>query len=310
MATYVPKQGEIQRAWWVVDAAGLTLGRLSTVVALRLMGKHKPTYTPFLDTGDHVVVVNAAKVKLTGRKLDDKMYRWHTRLSGRPQGGRRRARCWRGGRSGSWRSAVKGMLPKGPLGRQMVRKLKVYRGSPTPTRRSSRRHSPSRARGAPTARRQSQGSREGATWPRTSCSTTARVDARRPPPACSCVPGRGSIRSTAGAFDGYFPNETLKMMIRQPLVITETADKFDVCRAGGRRRRHGTGRSAPARHRPRPGRATTPSCGRKSQGGRLPDPRSPQGRAQEVRPPGRPQALPVLQAMTRRRRRSLGFGHA
>jgi large subunit ribosomal protein L13 len=129
--THVPKKAEIERAWWVVDAAGLRLGRLSTAIAERLTGKHKPTYTPFLDTGDHVIVVNAEKVHLTGRKLQQKIYRRHTGYPG-------------GLREISAESllakhperlveyAVRGMLPKGPLGRQMYRKLKVYRGAQHP----------------------------------------------------------------------------------------------------------------------------------------------------------------------------------
>jgi len=129
--THVPKKAEIERVWWVVDAAGLRLGRLSTAIAERLTGKHKPTYTPFLDTGDHVIVLNAEKVHLTGRKLQQKMYRRHTGYPG-------------GLREISAESlmakhperlveyAVRGMLPKGPLGRQMYRKLKVYRGSQHP----------------------------------------------------------------------------------------------------------------------------------------------------------------------------------
>jgi len=80
--THVPKKAEIERVWWVVDAAGLRLGRLSTAIAERLTGKHKPTYTPFLDTGDHVIVVNAEKVHLTGRKLQQKIYRRHTGYPG------------------------------------------------------------------------------------------------------------------------------------------------------------------------------------------------------------------------------------
>ena len=131
MRTYVPKAGEIQSAWWIVDAQGLTLGRLSTVVAERLRGKHKPTYTPFLDTGDHVVVVNAAKVRLTGRKLKDKMYRHHTGYPGGlkeiPAGKLLAKHPER-----LIEFAVKGMLPKGPLGRQMVKKLKVYPGDRHP----------------------------------------------------------------------------------------------------------------------------------------------------------------------------------
>ena len=82
MKTYVPKLEELTRAWWLVDAAGLTLGRMATEIAHRLRGKHKPMYTPFLDTGDHVVVVNAEKIVLTGRKLEHKMYRRHSGYPG------------------------------------------------------------------------------------------------------------------------------------------------------------------------------------------------------------------------------------
>jgi large subunit ribosomal protein L13 len=131
MKTYVPKQAEISRDWWLVDAQGLTLGRLATEVALRLRGKHKPTFTPFLDTGDHIIVVNAEKVALTGRKLETKMYRRH---SGYP-GGLREISAGEVLEKQPVRvveSAVRGMLPKGPLGRQMVRKLKVYAGSTHP----------------------------------------------------------------------------------------------------------------------------------------------------------------------------------
>jgi len=129
--TYVPKQGEIQRDWWIVDAAGQTLGRLATQVATRLRGKHKPSFTPFLDTGDHVVVINASKIVLTGRKLDDKYYRRH---SGYPGGlketSARELLAKHPARLVQF--AVKGMLPNGPLGRQMARKLKVYGGDDHP----------------------------------------------------------------------------------------------------------------------------------------------------------------------------------
>jgi large subunit ribosomal protein L13 len=121
----------VERAWWIVDAEGLTLGRLSTVVADRLAGKHKAMYTPFLDTGDHVIVVNAAKVHLSGRKLKDKIYRHH---SGYP-GGLKEIPAGKLLQKQPTRLiefAVRGMLPKGPLGRQMARKLKVYAGSRHP----------------------------------------------------------------------------------------------------------------------------------------------------------------------------------
>ncbi|MCP3979072.1 MAG: 50S ribosomal protein L13 [bacterium] len=131
MKTYVPKQGEVQREWWLVDANGLTLGRLATAVATRLRGKHKPMYTPFLDTGDHVVVINAEKVVLSGNKLQDKKYRKH---SGYP-GGLHEVTAGKLQQRYPERLiefAVKGMLPKGPLGRRMVKKMKVYAGDKHP----------------------------------------------------------------------------------------------------------------------------------------------------------------------------------
>ena len=131
MKTYVAKAGSIERRWWLVDADGLTLGRLASQLATRLRGKHKPTFTPFLDTGDHVIVVNAEKVVLTGNKLKDKLYRRH---SGYP-GGLREVSAGRMLERHPERlleSAVRGMLPKGPLGRRMVRKLKVYAGPAHP----------------------------------------------------------------------------------------------------------------------------------------------------------------------------------
>ena len=131
MKTYVPKRDQIQREWWLVDAAGKTLGRLATEVATRLHGKHKPSFTPFLDTGDHVIVVNAERVVLTGRKLQTKMYRRH---SGYP-GGLKEVNAETVLEKHPTRLvefAVRGMLPKGPLGRKMLRKLKVYAGQRHP----------------------------------------------------------------------------------------------------------------------------------------------------------------------------------
>jgi large subunit ribosomal protein L13 len=131
MKTYVPKQGEITRDWWLVDAAGMTLGRLATEVAFFNDTATTEIYTPHLDTGDHVIVVNAEKVVLTGRKWSDKLYRRH---SGYP-GGLKEISAERLRDKYPERlleSAVKGMLPKGPLGRRMVRKLKVYAGPDHP----------------------------------------------------------------------------------------------------------------------------------------------------------------------------------
>jgi large subunit ribosomal protein L13 len=121
----------MQRNWFVLDADGVVLGRLATKVAMMLMGKHKPTYTPFLDAGDHVVIVNADKVRLTGRKEDDKIYRTH---SGYPGGLKEiQARKMRQKRPERMLElAVQGMLPKSKLGKQMYRKLNVYAGPKHP----------------------------------------------------------------------------------------------------------------------------------------------------------------------------------
>jgi len=128
MRSYMAKPSEVERKWYVIDAEGKTLGRLATEVATLLRGKHKPIYTPHIDTGDHVVVINCSKVVLTGKKLDQKMHRHHTGYMG-------------GLKEVSYRDfmsktperavflAVKGMLPKNKLGRQMVKKLRVYAGA-------------------------------------------------------------------------------------------------------------------------------------------------------------------------------------
>jgi large subunit ribosomal protein L13 len=128
MRSYMAKPSEVERKWHVIDADGKTLGRLATEVATLLRGKHKPIYTPHVDTGDHVIVINCSKVVLTGKKLDQKMHRHHTGYMG-------------GLREVTYREfmsktperavflAVKGMLPKNTLGRQMVKKLRVYAGA-------------------------------------------------------------------------------------------------------------------------------------------------------------------------------------
>lgn len=128
MKTYMAKGESLQRNWYVVDAEGMVLGRLSSQVAAILRGKHKPIYTPHVDTGDHVIIVNADKVVLTGKKLDQKKYYRHTGYPG-------------GLKETSYRTllqtkpefavyeAIRRMMPKGPLGRQMLTKLRVYKGA-------------------------------------------------------------------------------------------------------------------------------------------------------------------------------------
>jgi large subunit ribosomal protein L13 len=132
MKTYSMKADEIDKKWLLVDAEGLVLGRLASQIALRLRGKHKPTFTPHMDCGDNVVVINAEKVHLTGRKLDDKIYYWHTGYTGGVKS--RTARQIIEGRfpERALEKAVKRMLPKGPLGRQMFKNLKVYKGADHP----------------------------------------------------------------------------------------------------------------------------------------------------------------------------------
>jgi len=131
MNTHFPSQGEVVRKWHVLDAQDQVLGRVATKAVTLLMGKHKPVYTPFLDTGDHVVIINAAKVRLTGNKEDQKLYRRHT---GYPGGlievGARKLRATRPTRL--LEEAISGMLPKNKLGKQMYRKLKVYAGDKHP----------------------------------------------------------------------------------------------------------------------------------------------------------------------------------
>ncbi len=128
MKTYMAKAETVERKWYVVDAAGVPLGRLASRVASVLRGKHKPVYTPNIDTGDFVIVINTDKAVLTGKKLENKFYRYHTGYIG-------------GLKEISYKKmmaeksdlavyeAVKGMLPKGSLGRQMLKKLKVYKGA-------------------------------------------------------------------------------------------------------------------------------------------------------------------------------------
>ncbi|QEP42440.1 50S ribosomal protein L13 [Ectothiorhodospiraceae bacterium BW-2] len=126
--TFSAKAEQVQRDWYVVNADGKTLGRLATEIARRLRGKHKPEYTPHVDTGDYIIVVNAAKIRVSGKKTTDKMYYHHTGFPG----GIKEISFDKQLQKAPERiiqHAVKGMLPKNPLGRAMFRKLKVYSGA-------------------------------------------------------------------------------------------------------------------------------------------------------------------------------------
>jgi large subunit ribosomal protein L13 len=132
MKTFSAKPAEVEKKWILIDAANLVVGRLATLVAMRLRGKHKPTFTPHVDMGDNVVVINAEKVVLTGRKLDQKIYYRHT---GYPGGIKERvARKVLEGRFPErvLEKAVERMLPRGPLGRQQLKNLRVYAGAEHP----------------------------------------------------------------------------------------------------------------------------------------------------------------------------------
>ena len=128
MKTFSAKPEEVRRDWYVVDATGKTLGRLSTEIARRLRGKHKPEFTPHVDTGDYIVVVNAGKIRVTGNKLKDKIYHRHTGYIGNLKS-ISLEKMLDETPERALQLAVKGMLPRGPLGRKMLTKLRVFAGS-------------------------------------------------------------------------------------------------------------------------------------------------------------------------------------
>jgi large subunit ribosomal protein L13 len=132
MKTYSAKTAEVEKRWIVIDAEDLVVGRLASLIAMRLRGKHKPTYTPHIDCGDNVVVVNADKVVLTGHKYADKRYYWHTGFPGGIK--ERTARAILEGRFPErvLEAAVRRMVPRGPLGRQQMKNLRLYKGSEHP----------------------------------------------------------------------------------------------------------------------------------------------------------------------------------
>lgn len=131
MTTFMAKTGEIERKWYVIDATNKTLGRLASEIAVILRGKHKPIFTPHVDTGDHVIVINAEKVRLTGNKLRDKKFIYHTGYIGGLKSFDYRI-LMQNRPERAVETAVKGMIPHNRLGRQIIKKLKVYRGAEHP----------------------------------------------------------------------------------------------------------------------------------------------------------------------------------
>lgn len=132
MKTYSAKPSEIEKKWFVIDADGLVLGRLATVLALRLRGKHKPTFTPHMDTGDNIIVINAEKVKLTGKKGEQSVFYWHTGFSGGIKERTPNQILASKYPNRVLENAVRRMLPKGPLGKDVLKNLKVYAGTEHP----------------------------------------------------------------------------------------------------------------------------------------------------------------------------------
>ncbi len=218
MGSFVPTAGSVERQWHVIDAEDQVLGRIASDAARLLQGKHKPVYTPHIDTGDHVVIVNAAKVRLTGRKEEQKLYRYHSGY----EGGLREERAKDLRQKNPVRmveEAVRGMLPKTKLGEAMWRKLKVYADAehphkaqkPRPRAHGSNQHARGRINVA-AAGIQYYGTGRRKT-------STARVFLR---------PGTGGIVINRKPIEQAFPTEALRTQIKQPLSVTETADKFDV----------------------------------------------------------------------------------
>ena len=281
MRTFSPKPADITRAWHIVDADGLVLGRLATEVASVLRGKHKPTFAPNIDMGDHVIVVNADKVVLTSGKADPKMAYRH---SGYPGGltATSYADLMIDRSDDVVRNAIRGMLPKNRLGRQMATKLKVYRGaehphaaqSPEPLELPGARRTASarsgaaerRPAGPPTPDRHQANARNHAVANAAPiCQTTGRR--KRAVARVRIRPGQGAITVNGQKFEDYFTSATHRMIVTEPLRLTETTESWDIdvtIDGGGV---SGPGRRVPAGHRPGPVRARPRAAGAAQEGG-------------------------------------------
>ena len=233
MRTYTPKPADITRAWHVVDADGLVLGRLATEVAAVLRGKHKPTFAPHMDTGDHVVVINTDKVVLTSGKAEAKMSYRH---SGYPGGltATSYADLMIDRSDDVVRDAIRGMLPKNRLGRQMATKLKVYRGDGAPPHRPE-----------PGPPRDPRGTAHGIRPQRRLSPPTTRPHGTKEPPVTAPIcqttgrrkqavarvrirPGQGAITCNGHTFEEYFTSATHRMIVTEPLRLTDTTESWDI----------------------------------------------------------------------------------
>ena len=221
--TFTPKPSDIARAWHVVDADGLVLGRLATQVATLLRGKHKPIWAPHVDTGDHVIVVNASKLDLSPRKLADKRYHRH---SGYPGGLTAESLEHLLARDPERvvRLAVKGMLPKGRLGRRMIKKLKVYGGPTHPARGAAA--AGVRAHVERAALEQLTNGQQEHSLSKPLIQTTGRR--KEAVARVRLRAGSGIIRSTAGRSSSTSRSSRTAVVALEPLRLTQTADVYDV----------------------------------------------------------------------------------
>ena len=291
--TYTPKASEIERAWYVVDAEGLVLGRMATEVARILRGKHKPTFAPHIDTGDHVIIINADKVVLTAGKAEAKMVYRH---SGYPGGIRSRTYAELLGHAGPRRrcAAPSGACsPRTASAGQLLASSRSTPARPTPTPPSS----PSRSRSTTPRRAVAADDARGTGTSRCPSPSPRRpVAASAPSPASASAPAPARSPSTSATLEDYFPSDTHRMILTEPLRLTEHHRGLRRRRHARRRRLLRPGRRPAPRHRPGAHRAR-PRAARRAEEGRLPHPRRPREGIQEVRPQEGPQGAAVLEAL-------------
>ena len=255
MTTYSAKPAEVEKKWVMIDASGLVVGRLASIVALRLRGKHKPTFTPHVDDGDNVVIINAAKIVLTGKKRENKVYHHHTGFIGGIK--ERTARSILDGKFPERvvEKAIERMLPRGPLGRRQLGNLRVYPGAEHP--HVAQKSGNARCRG-----HEPQEQKERVTMAESTMQSLDQLSTLKPavaPEAPKYVqkldkqgrayatgkrkdavarvwvkPGSGKIEINTRAIEVYFARPVLRMLIQQPLVATNRNGQYDIiCTVSG-----------------------------------------------------------------------------
>ena len=320
MPTYTPKAGDTTRSWYVIDATDVVLGRLAVAAANLLRGKHKPTFTPNVDGGDFVIVINADKVAISGDKLQNKFAYRH---SGYPGGLRTRTigELMEKHPDRVVEKAIVGMLPQNKLGRQIQKKLQRLRRAGASAHRPAAGSVRDQAGGPVTETTETEeadepeivGNPEAAETVEAETEAAAEAAAPREPVVIDrpiqtvgrrkeavvrvrLVPGTGKFNLDGRTLEAYFPNKVHQQLIKAPLVTVDRVDSFDIYAhldGGGPSGQAGALRLA---HRPGadPGAARGPA---RAEEGRLPHPRPAGHRAQEVRPEEGPQGASVQQAL-------------